>query len=332
MEFVLGLAGFVVKAIVIVVAIAIIIGLIAQAAQRQKRSKDALDITDLSEKWRDMRDELNLSLLDKKARKAAQKALKKADKQQQTPEHKLFVLNFKGSMDAKETEALRHEVNAIVSVATDNDQVLVKLESGGGTVNGYGFGAAQLQRLRDHGMQVHVAIDKVAASGGYMMACVAHHIYAAPFALVGSIGVVAQLPNFHRWLKKHDVDFEMLTAGEYKRTLTIFGENTDEGRRKFKQDLEAIHRQFKQFVQQHREQLDIDKVATGEVWTGQEAKEVGLVDELITSDAWLMKQLDNYALVELSYRQRKSLSERVAKGASIVVNALKSQLTQPPQQ
>lgn len=148
-------------------------------------------------------------------------------------------------MDAKEVDSLRHEVNAILNLATEKDEVLVRLESGGGVVNGYGLAAAQLLRLREHNLTVNVAIDKVAASGGYMMACVGHKLMAAPFAFIGSIGVVAQIPNFHRLLKKHNVDFEQLTAGEYKRTLTIFGENTDEGRRKFKQDLEAIHRQFK---------------------------------------------------------------------------------------
>src|SRR5690606_4699768 len=126
--------------------------------------------------------------------------------------------------------------------------------------------------------------DKVAASGGYMMACVGHHILSAPFAYIGSIGVIGQLPNFHRWLKKHDIDFEQQTAGDYKRTLTIFGENTDADRVKFKEDLENIHQQFKTHVASHRTNVDIDKVATGEAWTGQEALELNLADEIKTGD------------------------------------------------
>lgn len=324
MEFLADIGSFVLKAGIIVFAFVIITGVIAQAAQKQKKSKGELEVTDLSKEMQQMQDTLRMELLDKKARKKAEKLLKKARKAEDKPEQRLFVIDFKGSIDAKEVESLRREVNAILSIATDKDDALIRLESGGGVVNGYGLAAAQLQRLRDHGMTVHVAVDKVAASGGYMMACVGHQIYAAPFAFIGSIGVVAQLPNVHRWLKNHDIDFEQITAGEFKRTLTVFGENTEEGRRKFKKDLEAIHHQFKEFVQSNRSELDIDKVATGEVWSGQQAKELGLVDDVITSDAWLLKQLDTHEILKLEYSVKKPLSERFAKGTATIIQTLKS--------
>ena len=110
---------------------------------------------------------------------------------------------------------------------------------------------------------MNATFDKVAASGGYMMACIGDRILSAPFAVLGSIGVVAQIPNLHRLLKKHDVDYEVLTAGEYKRTLTVFGENTDKGRQKFQEDLELTHVLFKDFVSRYRPQLDIDQVLGG---------------------------------------------------------------------
>lgn len=326
MDFVADIGGFLLKAAIIVVAVGFIVGLIAQAAQKQKKSKGDLQVTHLSKELNELSEQLKIELMDKKAQKKALKALKKK-KAEENKEKRLFVLDFKGSMDAKEVDSLRHEVNAILNLATEQDEVLVRLESGGGVVNGYGLAAAQLLRLREHNLTVNVAIDKVAASGGYMMACVGHKLLAAPFAFIGSIGVVAQIPNFHRLLKKHNVDFEQLTAGEYKRTLTIFGENTDEGRRKFKQDLEAIHRQFKSFVQENRSELDIDKVATGEVWSGQEAKELGLIDEVTTSDAWLMKQHKGFDVLQLQYVIRKPLSERFAKGMSVIIHTLKSSLT-----
>lgn len=326
MDFVADIGGFLLKAAIIVVAVGFIVGLIAQAAQKQKKSKGDLQVTHLSKELNELSEQLKIELMDKKAQKKALKALKKK-KAVQNKEKRLFVIDFKGSMDAKEVDSLRHEVNAILNLATEKDEVLVRLESGGGVVNGYGLAAAQLLRLREHNLTVNVAIDKVAASGGYMMACVGHKLLAAPFAFIGSIGVVAQIPNFHRLLKKHNVDFEQLTAGEYKRTLTIFGENTDEGRRKFKQDLEAIHRQFKSFVQENRSELDIDKVATGEVWSGQEAKELGLIDEVTTSDAWLMKQHKGFDVLKLQYVIRKPLSERFAKGMSVIIHTLKSSLT-----
>ncbi|AVJ55467.1 protease SohB [Idiomarina sp. OT37-5b] len=324
MEFLADVGGFLLKAAIIVFAFVVITGVIAQAAQKQKKQKGELEVTHLSRELQEMQDALQMELLDKKARKKAEKLLKKARKSEEKHDKRLFVIDFKGSLDAKEVDSLRREVNAILSMATDKDDVLVRLESGGGVVNGYGLAAAQLQRLREHGMTVHVAVDKVAASGGYMMACVGHKIYAAPFAFIGSIGVVAQIPNVHRWLKNHDIDFEQITAGEFKRTLTIFGENTEEGRRKFKKDLEAIHHQFKEFVQTNRPQLDIDKVATGEVWSGQQAKELGLVDEIITSDAWLLKQLSEREILKLEYSVKKPISERFAKGAATLIHTLKT--------
>jgi len=324
MEFLADVGGFLLKAAIIVFAFVVITGVIAQAAQKQKKQKGELEVTHLSRELQEMQDALQMELLDKKARKKAEKLLKKARKSEEKHDKRLFVIDFKGSLDAKEVDSLRREVNAILSMATDKDDVLVRLESGGGVVNGYGLAAAQLQRLREHGMTVHVAVDKVAASGGYMMACVGHKIYAAPFAFIGSIGVVAQIPNVHRWLKNHDIDFEQITAGEFKRTLTIFGENTEEGRRKFKKDLEVIHHQFKDFVQTNRPQLDIDKVATGEVWSGQQAKELGLVDEIITSDAWLLKQLSEREILKLEYSVKKPISERFAKGAATLIHTLKT--------
>ena len=326
MDFVADIGGFLLKAAIIVVAVGVIVGILLNAAQKQKKSKGDLQVTHLSKELNELSDQLKIELMDKKAQKKALKALKKK-KATENKEKRLFVIDFKGSMDAKEVESLRHEVDAILNLATEKDEVLIRLESGGGVVNGYGLAAAQLLRLKEQKLTVNVAIDKVAASGGYMMACVGHNLIAAPFAFIGSIGVVAQIPNFHRLLKKHNVDFEQLTAGEYKRTLTIFGENTDEGRRKFKQDLEAIHRQFKSFVQENRTELDIDKVATGEVWSGQEAKELGLIDEITTSDAWLMKQHKDFEVLQLQYVTRKPLSERFAKGMSVIIHTLKSSLT-----
>jgi serine protease SohB len=159
-------------------------------------------------------------------------------------------------------------------------------------------------------------VDKVAASGGYMMACIGEKILSAPFAVLGSIGVVAQLPNVHRLLRKHDIDVELHTAGEYKRTLTVFGENTEKGREKFQEDLDITHRLFKNFVVHYRPQLSIDEVATGEVWLGVAALERKLVDEIKTSDEYLAEKARDADLFHLHYAERKSLSERVGLAAS----------------
>lgn len=234
----------------------------------------------------------------------------------------LYVLDFKGSMDAHEVTSLREEISAVLAVASAQDEVLLRLESPGGVVHGYGLAASQLERLRKGGIRLTVAVDKVAASGGYMMACVADRIVAAPFAIIGSIGVVAQIPNFHRLLKKNDIDVELHTAGQFKRTLTLFGENTEQGREKFREDLNETHELFKRFVHEQRPSLDIDSVATGEHWFGSQAKEKGLIDAIGTSDDLLIAELDNHEVIAVRYTRRKRLMDRFTGSAAESVDRL----------
>jgi serine protease SohB len=253
----------------------------------------------------------------KQERKARLKQLKQAlrdgsaDTSNDNARKRIFVLDFNGDLRAMAVSSLRREITAVLSMARADDEVLVRLESRGGMVHAYGLASSQLQRIKQQGVDLTVCVDKVAASGGYMMACVADKILAAPFAILGSIGVVAQLPNFHRLLKKHDVDFELITAGEYKRTLTVFGENTDKGREKFIEDIEDVHSLFKQFVSEHRPQLEIEKVATGESWFGQRALEHSLVDELITSDEYIVKTCETADVFEVKFIEKKPLPQRL---------------------
>ncbi|TNF89662.1 MAG: protease SohB, partial [Gammaproteobacteria bacterium] len=224
---------------------------------------------------------------------------------------RVFVLDFDGNIRASAVAQLRREITAVLSMARENDEVLLRLESRGGMVHAYGLASSQLQRIRDHGISLTVCVDKVAASGGYMMACVANKVLAAPYAILGSIGVVAQLPNFNRLLKKHDIDFEMITAGEYKRTLTILGENTEKGREKFTEEIEDVHLLFKEFVSQHRPELEIERVATGESWFGQRALDLALVDELSTSDEYITRACEAADVFEVKYVEKKPLPQRL---------------------
>ena len=221
-------------------------------------------------------------------------------------------------MDASEVDHLREEITAILCVAEAQDEVLVKLESGGGVVHGYGLAASRLQRIKAKGLSLTVAVDKVAASGGYMMACVADKLIASQFAYIGSIGVLAQLPNFNKLLKKNDIEFEQHTAGEFKRTLTVFGENNDEGRAKFKEEIEEIHVLFKDFVQSQRPEMDIDKVATGEYWPGVKAKTLGLVDDLMTSDDYILSHYPEREIFSVKYSIKKNVAEKLGMSAAQV--------------
>ncbi len=315
-EFFLNYGLFLAKTITLVLGIVLLIGLIATAAREARRQDpERLEVEPLNDRYERMRDTLEADVLTEKALKTTRKLrekLEKAAAKAKKPERaRVFVLDFAGDLEASATSQLREEITAILQIARPEDEVLVKLESEGGVVHGYGLAASQLQRLRERKLRLTVAVDKVAASGGYLMACVADEIVAAPFAILGSIGVVAQIPNVHRLLKKHDVDVELHTAGAYKRTLTVFGENTEAGREKFREDLEDVHQLFKQFVVEHRPQLDMAQVATGEHWFGTRALALKLVDRLLTSDDWLLARAKDADLHAIRYRRKKPLAERL---------------------
>lgn len=340
MEFLLDYGMFLAKVVTAVVAIMVVAGFIVATAHREKgRDKGRIQVTRLNERFEDMSHALRVEVVDEKTLKEEEKKQRKADKQARkakksgaasTRKPRVYVLDFVGDMKASATEELRESITAVLTLAEPVDEVVVRLESPGGVVHGYGLAASQLDRIRQKNIPLTVCVDKVAASGGYMMAVVGNHIQAAPFAFIGSIGVIAQLPNFHRWLKKHDVDYEQITAGEYKRTISVFGENTDEGRRKFKEELESIHRQFKTHVQRYRPNLDLNKVATGEYWTAQEAIEYGLVDSIGTSDAWLLARRESHDMFLVRYIQKKNLGERVGRHAVATLQALTNFMHKQP--
>jgi serine protease SohB len=324
LEFIADYGLFLAKVVTFLMAAVVLVALL-RAANDKGGQKGSLKLTDLTDSFKTYRQSLEHHLYnesslkardkdEKKAKKKEEKAQKAAAKKQTAQptqrDPQLFVLTFKGSIDAREVEALREEVTAILSVATEQDEVLVKLESGGGMVHGYGLAASQLARVRKAGVPLTVAVDKVAASGGYMMACVADKLIAAPFAIIGSIGVIAQLPKL---LKKNDIEFEQLTAGEFKRTLTMFGENTDKAREKFKTELEETHGLFKGFITEHRPSLNVDEVATGEHWFGNQALELGLIDQVCTSDEYLFEAANkDRKVLSVSYQQRKNIAEKLA--------------------
>ena len=249
--------------------------------------------------------------------------LVKEAKARKKNDQKIFVLDFKGDIQASAADTLREEITLILATAkAGHDRVVVRLESPGGMVHGYGLAAAQLVRLRDAGFNLTICVDKVAASGGYMMACIANEIISAPFAVVGSIGVVAQVPNFNRLLKQHNVDFEMYTAGQYKRTVTMFGENTSEGKAKFEEELQQTHVLFKHFVEKYRPQLNVEKVATGEHWYGEDARTLNLVDKLHTSDEYLLSLLSQHDVYVINTRKRPTLGEKMGLQAAQMAETL----------
>ena len=327
---------FILEILTILLVIAAIAAFIISARRNKEAEQGELVISNLSEDFENRVKYLRDFYLSDEELKQQKKAEKKAEKQKSKelkaklkkgepldkPKSCVYVLDFKGDISASQTTALREEISAILNVAKADDEVLLRLESPGGVVHGYGLAASQLARLKQKGIKLTIAIDKVAASGGYMMACVADHIIAAPFAIIGSIGVVAQIPNIHRLLKKHDVDVDVMTAGEFKRTVTMLGENTEKGKQKFQQELEETHELFKQFVRQNRPQLDVNKVSTGEHWFGTQALELQLIDGISTSDDLLLNMMKDKLVIGVTYKVKKTLLKKLGQQAEESANAL----------
>ena len=317
LEYVFDYGLFLAKLGTVAVAIIVVGGFIFSEMRRGAEQR-GLIVEHLNRRFEELGDTVSRAVLGKaqfkqttKQRKAERKELDKKGSQRQ----RIFVIDFKGDIRATATASLREEVSAILAVAAKDDRVLVRLENAGGAVHEHGLAASQLLRIRQKDLPLIISVDKVAASGGYLMACVASHVIAAPFAIIGSIGVIAQLPNFNRLLENKGVDFEQVTAGRFKRTLTMFGKNTDEGREKLKEEIEDVHALFKTQITTHRPQLDVERIATGEYWYGTRALELGLIDEILTSDDFLAEATAESDLYRISYKRRLPLSERVLTGA-----------------
>jgi len=317
---------FLAKTLTLLVGIGLLLLALVRARRVRHVDGDRLEVTDLNDKYRDMARTLKHASLPKKAflktLKSERKTEKKRKRKGGEERRRIFVIDFHGDIKATEVASLREVITGVLLEAGEGDEVLVRLENAGGMVTEHGLAASQLARIRERKLSLTVAVDKVAASGGYLMACVADRIIAAPFAVLGSIGVVAQLPNFHRLLERNGVDFELLTAGEYKRTLTLFGENTEAGREKLRQQLEDTHSLFKEFVNEYRPDVDLAKVATGEYWHGRQALELGLVDEIKTSDDYLMDARDEADLYLVTYEARKRPVERLLSSVGGALRAL----------
>jgi serine protease SohB len=312
-EFFADYGLFLLKTLTFVIAMIAIIAA-AAAAGRKASAQEGLEVENLNQKYRKLAAGLRRAVMSKadwKAEARKEKAREKAEAKSSDHRPRAYVIDFKGDLKASAVPSLREEVSAVLAVAEDGDEVIVRLDNHGGIVHEHGLAASQLVRLRERGIPLTVVVDKVAASGGYLMACVANRILAAPFAILGSIGVIAQLPNFNRLLDTHGVDFEQVTAGEYKRTVTMFGKNTDKDRERLKEQLEDVHGLFKDIVTEYRPGLDLAKVATGEIWYGKHALELGLADAIRTSDELLAELAADKDLYRLHYRVKQPLQKRL---------------------
>ena len=331
MEFLVDYLGFLAKTATVVVGLLVVVfAAVGVAAQRAMRRPPVgyIEVERLNDRLQDMGRAVTEAGMAPAAVRRQRKRDAKTRKRRRREEasRRVFVLNFNGDIEANAVEALRREVSAVLAAAKDRtlsggargacpsqegDEVVVRVDSAGGMVHGYGLAASQLARVRDHGLQLTVAVDKVAASGGYMMAAVASRILAAPFAVVGSIGVMAQIPNVHRLLKRHAVDVEVHTAGRFKRTLDVLGENTEEGRAKLREELRDAHALFQEFVGTWRPKVDMPAVSTGEAWYGQRALDRALVDELTTSDEYLARACEKADVLEVTWVTPKPPIERL---------------------
>ncbi len=334
LEYLAEYGLFLAEVVTIVIAILIVLSAIFAGSQKGKDDQAGnVKTKHLNKDLKAMKDQLNEVILSDEQLKEIIKEEKKNDKQEKKTQKKkeksgtaqsesrVFVIDFCGEVEGNEVEGLRKEVTAILSVANKDDEVFVKVESPGGMVHTYGLAAAQLERIKKAGLRLTISVDKVAASGGYLMACIADNLIAAPFAIVGSVGVLVEITNFHRLLKKNNIDVEVLTAGEYKHTLSRLGEITPEAKEKTLAELAAVHAMFKEFVHKYRPQLDIEKIATGEYWHGTQAIELKMVDELITSDEYLSQKCeDKHDVYSIAFKQKETLGDKLGISISTAVN------------
>ena len=329
MEFWLDIAAFALKALLIVAAIVGLAALIARISRDGSGDDNELKITSLNDHYDDLQARLNSQLQDAKTVKAERKARRKAEKNRPAADDRkrLYVMEFDGDLKASTHKQLTDMIDALLTVARPGtDEIVIKIESPGGLVTGYGLAAMQLLRIREAKLALTVCVDQVAASGGYLMACTADKILAAPFAVVGSIGVIAQVPNLHRLLKKNDIDYEEITAGEFKRTVSMLGEITPAGREHFREKLDATHVAFKDFVAKYRPGLAIDKVANGDFWYGSEAVALGLVDALQSSDDYLFRARGEARMFRVSIEEKKTLLQQLLESVGFVVTTVATRL------
>ena len=317
MDFLIEYGMFLAKALTIIISIGAVLSMVVSASQKTNRGEDngEIEILPLNIDFEKTKNKLRIATVEESEKKLERKKIKKESKNKNAfnlkSKRRVYVVNFEGNIAASAVDNLREEITAILSVANKKDEIVVRLESSGGMVHSYGLASSQLDRIKKAKLKLTICVDKVAASGGYMMACVGDKIIAAPFAVVGSIGVVAQMPNFNKLLKKHDIDFELLTAGEHKRTLTLFGKNTDKGREKFIEELNETHELFKEYVSKRRPNVDINKIASGEIWFGSRAKELSLVDEISTSDEYICSRFNSAKVFEIKFVRKQKLLQRV---------------------
>ena len=317
MDFLIEYGMFLAKALTIIISIGAVLSMVVSASQKTNRGEDNgdIEILPLNIDFEKTKNKLRIATVEESEKKIERKKIKKESKNKNAfnpkSKRRVYVVNFEGNIAASAVDNLREEITAILSVANKKDEIVVRLESSGGMVHSYGLASSQLDRIKKAKLKLTICVDKVAASGGYMMACVGDKIIAAPFAIVGSIGVVAQMPNFNKLLKKHDIDFELLTAGEHKRTLTLFGKNTDKGREKFIEELNETHELFKEYVSKRRPNVDINKIASGEIWFGSRAKELSLVDEISTSDEYICSCFNSAKVFEIKFVRKQKLLQRV---------------------
>ena len=310
---------------IVALVAALIIGVARFAVPARPRSR--LRVKNVNQHYDQLRDRLAEAVLPKRELKARRR-VEKAERTQvaagRAPARpRVFILDFQGDLRASRVRNLREEVTAVLSLATSADEVVLRLTTPGGTVNDQGLAASQLQRIRNHDVPLTVCVDTVAASGGYLMASVANRIVAAPFAVIGSIGVVSSTPNFHRLLDRLGIDFEQFTGGQFKRTVTLFGRTTDEDRAKVTEQVNETHDLFKSFVREQRPQIDLDRVATGEYWYGSDALELSLIDELRTSDDYLLQARRRADLFEVNYTVPLSRARRLTEAGQAAMSRLR---------
>ncbi|KZX82185.1 hypothetical protein A3715_00045, partial [Oleiphilus sp. HI0009] len=277
----------------------------------KKNSDGRIIVKSLNEEYQEIQDAL-LKFKPLKPIKSSSIRKFKASPNKQS----IFVLDFKGDKTASSVGSLSKEVSAILSVAKPNDEVFLRLESPGGTITGYGLASQQLIRLREAGIRLVVSVDEIATSGGYMMAAVGDRIIASPTSMLGSIGVIMEVPNFYNLLDRAGVQFHQFTAGKHKRLVSMTNKIGDAAKDQINQDLEKSHELFKNHVHTYRNSVNLESVSHGDVWSAKYCLDNKLVDDLMTSEAYLFDRASRANIFHISWDVERSFSDKLSSFAA----------------
>ncbi|WP_343192796.1 S49 family peptidase [Buchnera aphidicola (Taiwanaphis decaspermi)] len=221
----------------------------------------------------------------------------------------LYILDYNDKIKKNKIKKLREEISSIILVAKKNDEVLLRLENTSDIVYEYGLVIAQLQRLRKKGIKLIISIDKIVSNGGYIIACVADHISASPFSIIGPINIVVNIPNIDKYTQTSNLNNQLNDCNTFTK-LTLIKNNTKIYVNKIFNKLDIKKYIRNSFIKDMRPSLNLNKIFNQNYWIGENAINEKLIDSINTSDDILFSKKDTHNLLKIKYVYKSNIVEK----------------------